>query len=150
MSDSIIDTTQHQLNVIQLMARVCILLEKRAQCHDNSKLSTPEKESFDKHKDIYNCEFNSIEYKRHEEDMKYALDHHYRYNRHHIEHFDRVSDMNLIDIIEMLCDMCDAVKRTPNGNIKKSIDILSEKHSITQQLKRILLNTVEIINVKKD
>jgi hypothetical protein len=37
--------------------------------------------------------------------MAPALKHHYENNRHHPEHFkNNIDDMNLIDLIEMLCD----------------------------------------------
>ena len=119
--------------------------------------------------------YGSDEYKGYLTQMKVALDHHYAKNRHHPEHFIQyvcngcfeeykeepnvcnicgysqfqgesdVSQMNLIDLIEMFCDWYAATKRHIDGDISKSIDINKKRFRISDQLTQILRNTVELL-----
>jgi len=59
---------------------------------------------------------------------KYVFDHHYKYNRHHPEHFEfGIQGMNLVDIIEMLCDWI---------GYKDYISITEAISTVEQQMKR--------------
>ena len=51
--------------------------------------------------------------------------------------------MNLVDIIEMLCDWKSATQNHPEnpGDLKKSIETAAKKYNISPQLTRILYNT---------
>lgn len=55
-----------------------------------------------------------------------------------------VGNMNLIDVVEMLCDWKAATLRHNNGNILKSIEHNAERFAISNQLVRIMANTVEL------
>jgi hypothetical protein len=76
-----------------------------------------------------------------------ALDHHYAHNAHHPEHYsDGIDGMSLFDLIEMLMDWKAASERHPGGtDILRSVEISSDRFSISEQLKKILLNTVREI-----
>jgi hypothetical protein len=75
--------------------------------------------------------------------MGEALKHHYRENSHHPEHYENgVDDMDLLDVIEMLCDWMAAVSRMKDGDIEKSIEINADRFGISEQLKSILINTI--------
>jgi Family of unknown function (DUF5662) len=76
------------------------------------------------------------------EDLKTALDHHYLHNTHHPEHYSNgVEGMSLLDLIEMLMDWKAASERHPDGmNIARSIELSSQRFSVGEQLKQILLN----------
>jgi len=50
--------------------------------------------------------------------------------------------MNLIDVIEMLCDWAAATKRHNDGDIVSSIETNKARFGINDQLAQILLNTV--------
>lgn len=54
-----------------------------------------------------------------------------------------VKDMNLIDLLEMLCDWKAATQNHPEnpGDLTKSIRILGEKYKISPQLAQIIYNT---------
>lgn len=79
--------------------------------------------------------------------MRPALDHHYALNRHHPEHFeDEIKGMNLIDIIEMICDWKAASERHAVGDIHKSIVINQERFGFSDDLKAIFINTVDILD----
>ena len=82
--------------------------------------------------------------------MKPALDHHYANNRHHPEHFENgISDMNLIDLIEMICDWKSATARHSDGDIKRSIIINTNRFKLSDQLAKILSNTANTFkNIK--
>ncbi|HEY9298227.1 MAG TPA: DUF5662 family protein [Phormidium sp.] len=56
-----------------------------------------------------------------------------------------VNAMNLIDILELLCDWYAACKRHNDGDIHKSIEINTERFGLSPQLKSILLNTVPLL-----
>ena len=127
----------------------------RAWRHDSSKLKSPEKEVFDEFTPkLAQSTYGSDEYKIHLEGMSVALDHHYFHNRHHPEFYligpeanagviDSVFErMSLIDIVEMLMDWKAATLRHDNGNIIESINLNQKRFGYSDEIKRILLNTV--------
>lgn len=141
------ETWRHIHRVQALINTVVKELLERAEKHDQSKLDVPEVTLFaqytDKLKDIT---YGSVEYNQCKEALKPALDHHYANNRHHPEHFkDGVDDMNLIDIMEMLCDWKASSERHNDGNIRKSISINANRFNLSPQLVKILENTADIL-----
>lgn len=98
-------TLRHIETVRNFLDVVVRDLIERGELHDQSKLQDPEVTIFDEFTSrLRTCQYGSEEYKGYLTEMKPALDHHYAKNRHHPEHFNSVSDMNLIDIMEMFCD----------------------------------------------
>jgi len=119
--------------------------------------------------------YGSDEYKGYLEGMGPALDHHYANNRHHPEHFNYyecngcfkrfgempncckycgysqftirsdISQMNLIDIVEMLCDWKAATLRHADGDIHKSIDFNKTRFGFSDEMAQVLHNTVGLI-----
>ncbi len=117
--------------------------------------------------------YGSGEYKGFTKAMKDALDHHYANNRHHTKHFKAhecngcfkafktmpdscdvcgysqftirpdISQMNLVDIMEMFCDWLAATKRHDDGDIYKSIEHNSKE--IGALLSEIFENTAREI-----
>lgn len=123
-------------------------LTDRAEKHDASKMGDIEAPIFAAHTaNLSNIEFGSEEYKKELEALKPALDHHYKYNRHHPQYFgeEGINGMNLIDIVEMLADWRASVERTQNGDIFKSIEINAERFGIDEQFKKILINTARMM-----
>lgn len=122
-------------------------LTTRGELHDLSKMDSPEIELFAEHTDKLNqIEYGSDEYKAELEALKPALEHHYSHNRHHPEyHKDGISGMNLLDIMEMLCDWKASSERQKNGNLLKSIEINAERFCIDKQLMQILINTAQLL-----
>ena len=57
--------------------------------------------------------------------------------------------MNLIDLIEMLCDWKAATLRHEDGDIIKSIEINSKRFDYGGLLKQIFLNTINDLGMKK-
>jgi uncharacterized protein DUF5662 len=146
--DSTIDTALHIARVRDLLGRCTIILLERGVSHDASKLAEPEKLIFDAVGNrLASITYDGEEYKHSLADLKTALDHHYAHNTHHPEHYPNgVNGMSLFDLTEMLMDWKAASERHPGGmNIVRSIEISSERFSVGEQLKKILLNTAREI-----
>lgn len=141
--DSLKGTVDHITSVRQKIYLIITELLGRALVHDQSKTESPEKEGYDKFTPLLKeIEYGSDKYWKTLKEMKPILDHHYLNNRHHPEFFvDGIDGMNLIDLLEMLCDWRAAGERQPNSSILKSIDINAERFNMSPQLKQILQNT---------
>jgi hypothetical protein len=141
--DSTQDTLEHIKRVDELLRIVAHDFRLRGVMHDQTKLSSPEKEAFDEFTPkLKTSTYGSDEYKQFLAQLKPALDHHYAHNRHHPEHFKHgINDMTLMDIIEMLLDWKAASERHSDGDIWKSIDINVKRFNIDPQLASILRNT---------
>jgi len=149
-----VETRKHQQEVSNLLVKFSKLLLDRARLHDRSKLEEPERAIFIKYTPKLNgLTYGSDEYKACLDGMKVALDHHYRVNKHHPEfndingfsiqsNNDPIQSMDLIDIVEMLCDWMAAVKRHADGNIGVSIDKNEKRFGINPQLSQLFRNTV--------
>jgi len=154
------ETLKHIKNVSDMLGTVISELLERAKKHDQSKLEEPELSVFVEYTPkLAKTTYGSDEYKKYLEEMKFGLDHHYGHNRHHPEHFEMEADatfratpvncMNLIDVIEMLCDWKAATMRHNDGDIQKSIQINKKRFGLSDQLAAILKNTVELWEVKR-
>jgi len=55
--------------------------------------------------------------------------------------------MNLIDLVEMLCDWSASCARYKDGNILTSISINTERFNISPDLASILRNTAELFEL---
>ena len=141
--DSTDDTKAHIEQVRNVMATVIYELAKRSLVHDASKLQSPEKEMFDEYTPALRAlTYGSKEYKETLAHMGKALQHHYENNSHHPEYYGgEVGDMDLLDVIEMLCDWVAATRRHADGSIRESLAINKKRFAISDQLYRILCNT---------
>lgn len=138
------EAVKHIQRVRYFLSQMIEELDHRARVHDLSKLESPEAEIFGEFTpELSKTEYGSSEYKTLLEKVKPAIEHHYSRNRHHPEHWpEGVNDMTIIDIIEMLCDWRAATERNKNGNIRKSIEHNKERYGLSDQLARIMENTV--------
>lgn len=149
------DTRKHQQLVAKYISIVITMLLERAAIHDASKLESPEREVYTKVvPKLKTLTYGSVEYKETTKELGEALKHHHAMNPHHPEHSkargiitdDLMAEMNLIDIIEMVCDWLAAIERGPNGSITKSVAIGEEKYQLTCQLACILQSTMNDIS----
>lgn len=141
------DTFRHIERVRNLL-NLCIQdLLRRGELHDQTKLEPPEVALFAEYTPkLAGCTYGSDEYKQYLAAIKPALDHHYAHCRHHPEHHKNgVNDMNLLDLVEMLCDWKAASERHNDGNIRKSIEINANRFSVSPQLVKIFENTADIL-----
>lgn len=140
--------TMHHIALVQtLLHKFVKELLDRADEHDQSKLKSPEVETFAKWTPkLAASTYGSTEYEEFRKAMGPALDHHYAKNRHHPEHFkEGVNDMNLLDVVEMFCDWKAATMRHDNGNLRKSIKHNADRFGMSPQLVQILENTVDLV-----
>lgn len=142
--DSKEDTLRHKSRVNELIIDGVNVLLARGQKHDNSKLESPEKELFDEYTPkLKGSTYGSDEYKQHLKGMKVALDHHYAHNSHHPEYYKNgVNGFDMFDLIEMLFDWKAATERHADGDIRKSIEINTERFDLSPQVVDIMINTV--------
>lgn len=141
--DSRPDTYAHIGVVRRYLGWVAQALIDRADLHDASKLVDPELATFNEYTPrLSEVEYGSDEYRACLSGMREGLKHHYAHNRHHPEHHPTgIRDMNLLDIVEMLCDWKAAGERHSDGSIIRSIDMNQERFGYSDDLRQILLNT---------
>ena len=142
------ETLKHIRKVGVKLLHVIAILSGRAVNHDKTKLQDPEFPIFCEYTPkLRDTTYGSDEYKTYLKEMKVALDHHYEVARHHPEHFSNgVNDMDLIDIMEMFCDWWAATERHADGDIIESIEKNKERFGLSNQLCKILRNTVHNLN----
>lgn len=58
--------------------------------------------------------------------------------------------MNIIDVVEMLCDWKAATVRHQNGNLKKSIEHNKDRFDLSSQLTSILENSIALFDDIQD
>jgi hypothetical protein len=145
--DSRSDTYQHIQVVQGLLFTVVTEVMRRQQAHDQSKLVSPEVEVFNEFTPkLAQSTYGSEEYRGLLQEMKVGLDHHYGVNSHHPEHYpDGIRGMDLVDVVEMLCDWKAATMRHNNGDIRKSIEINQKRFGYSDELKQIFLNTLPLL-----
>ena len=140
-------TLEHIQLVNEITARMVSIILKSVVKHDDSKLKTPEVEIFEEYTPKpKGSTYGSDEYNQFLKEMKPALDHHYKVNRHHPEYWENgIKGMTLMDLTEMIADWLAATKRHDDGNIEKSIEINQKRFGYSDDLKQIFLNTVNAI-----
>ena len=141
-------TLRHIETVRNFIGAVIKNLLTRSENHDQSKLQSPEVEVFDSHTGkLRGSTFGSAGADATKLEMKDALDHHYQLNRHHPEHFENgIDGMNLIDLLEMMCDWKASSLRHDDGNIMQSIKINQKRFGYSDELAGILINTASWLN----
>lgn len=140
-----VETLKHIETVGHHITAVVDDLIHRASRHDHSKLRDPEKGIFDKYTPLLKqTTFGSPEYERYRQEMGVALEHHYRENDHHPEHFeDGIHGMNLVQLMEMLCDWKAASERHDDGDLRKSIEINAERFGYGPEMTGLLTRTAD-------
>lgn len=142
------DIKKHVNLVSEAMGLLAKILVQRGINHDKTKFEEPEKSIFCKHTpELDKCEFGSEEYKKHLEKVKVAIEHHYKNNSHHPEHYENgIKDMNLLDIVEMFCDWYAVTQQLGKNSIEKSIEINKERFGYSDDLEAIFKNTIDVLD----
>ena len=114
------------------------LLDIKAN-HDKSKLEYPEKQDFDKYTNkLKELTYGSEEYKLSLYNLRNALSHHYRYNRHHPEHFGNgISGMSIMDLTEMICDWKASSLRQDDGDVFLGIEKSKERFNYDKKMVKL-------------
>lgn len=144
--ETMVETYKHKQLVGTLMMQLVEKIQKRALNHDNSKLEDPEVEIFAEYTPkLAGCTYGSEEYNQYLKEMKVALDHHYAVSRHHPEHFpDGILGMDIVDLLEMICDWKASTMRHNDGNILTSIDKNQVRFGYSTDLAQVLKNTAKL------
>lgn len=144
MTESQKDTREHiarvQVNIDQAVKN----LAERAVTHDLSKLEEPELSGYESlSQALKGLTYGTPEHRAAFAPYKEIIQHHYASNRHHPEHWQMgVTDMSLLDIIEMLADWKAANDRN-GGDFGHSIQVSVSRFNISEQLHAILINTAK-------
>lgn len=119
------------------------LLIRRAEKHDKSKLEEPELSWWKEMDKEPRYPYGSEEYKQKIKRWSKVFKHHYQYNRHHPEHYEYgVSEMTLIDIVEMMCDWLGYKDTTTVTEAIKVCDEQMARYDISEELRQIIFNTL--------
>lgn len=148
ISECQVETQKHIELVRKFIRLFTDKLTTRGVDHDKLKLKSPEVEIFTEFTPkLADTTYGTEEYNSFLQEMKPALDHHYANYRHHPEHFvDGVNDMNLIDLVEMICDWKASTLRHNDGNLLKSIEVNAKRFEMSEQLTKILVNTAKLFD----
>lgn len=138
---------EHRDRVGRYLNQFAAQIMFRGDIHDNSKFGPNEFpiyasaiDEFEKHK------FGSEGYLKAKESIAPAVKHHFQHNRHHPEHHKNgIDDMDLVDLLEMVCDWKAATLNHPDapGNMAHSLEFAIKKYNISPQLAKILENTIK-------
>ncbi len=140
--------TKHIYQVGENLHSIIVELSVRAIRHDYSKFGAEEAPFFIEYSPkLKQMEYGSDEYLQCLDNMRPALDHHYDENRHHPEHFSNgISDMNMLDLLEMLSDWYGATKLSRGGDLMKSIEYNQGRFHYSDELKNLLVRTAKDLN----
>jgi hypothetical protein len=137
-------TLEHISHVRTYLFKVLSLIQFRAAEHDNSMLQPEEKKLLDVHSpQVFKSEPGSREHQEALQKLLPALNSHFQKNTHHIEHYGNINGMDLIDLIEWLCDQQASALRTPSQDINDLLDKNFNKYKFPQEMVDIIRNTVK-------
>lgn len=145
--ECIVETQKH-VECVRGYIQLCVSeLQMRQATHDASKFGPEELPSYaDVTPKLKASAFGSDEYKGFLNQIRPAIDHHQKANRHHPEFFtEGVNGMNLIDILEMVCDWIAAAQRHEDVNYERSLMFCKERFGLSDQLVSIIRNTQNIL-----
>lgn len=128
-------TTVHKFWVFWYIVKACFCLLRRAFVHDFSKYSKEEAPYFAKNIfKLKHTTYGTSEYQKLLDEIRPALEHHYKNNSHHPEFWENgVADMSPLDQIEMICDWKAASLRHKNGSVYYSIVQNAKRFSYSVQ-----------------
>lgn len=131
------------IRVVQArMGLVISRLTTRLVAHDATKYHVQEVDLLDSKTKLDKIKYMSDEYKDALAEIDSAVQHHYRHNSHHPEHYEHgIKDMSLLDLIEMLCDWEAASKLTVGGSFAQSMEKNVERFGISKEMEGILHKT---------
>ena len=138
---------EHRDRVAFYLNQIVRELLERSLNHDESKFGPEEFPVYAKAIDKFETHhFGTPGYVEAKNSIASATKHHYEHNRHHPEHYsDGIAGMDLVDLIEMLCDWKAATlnhKDVP-GNMAKSMEFGIRQYKISPQLAKVLYNTIQ-------
>lgn len=141
-----IETQKHIKHVRVLVSKIIDALYKRGAAHDRSKREDPERSAYAVIiPKLAGLKYGTPEHKAVLGQMKVAIEHHYKNNSHHPEHHESIDKMDLIDILEMLCDWKAASIRS-SQDFRESLEISLKRFGFDSHLAALMRNTAELID----
>ena len=137
-------TEAHIEEVQRRLETFASALFARGLTHDISKVHDPaERACFDQiGRALRGAAYGSEAYQEILQKFKSAVDRHYSSNSHHPEYYPRgVSDMDLLDIVEMFCDWKASSLRCEDGRFEDSLKHNATRFGVSSQLNGIFENT---------
>lgn len=121
--------TIHKFWVAWFLWKLALKLIWRSIVHDTSKYGWTETRHFALTiRELKQTTYGSDEYFALLEQIKPAIEHHYRKNQHHPEYWSNgIRDMGAIDQLEMICDWCAACKKHKDGNALHSAAVNAQR-----------------------
>jgi hypothetical protein len=141
-----IHTLIHKVWVFWYLLSFALKLIWRGIIHDWSKFSAVEAQGFGELlPQLHASTYGDASYQALMQQLQPILQHHYRVNRHHPEHFpDGYRAMTLEDIVEMWCDWRASVKKHEHSNLSDSLAHCQQRFGISEDLIQILRNTANL------
>lgn len=142
----------HRYYVKFFITKIVEELQHRANVHDFSKYLDDESIGF-----IKAVPYTKIKWGSNDipddiaESLKDSLAIHHARNDHHPEHFQNgIEDMDLIQLLELVCDWRAAMIRHENFDIEETICVGQARFKFCNTIARILENTLERIDTYVD
>lgn len=121
----------------------CFYIIRRAENHDKSKLEEPELSMWKAMDKEPRYEYGTSEYENKLKRYKKLFDHHYKHNRHHPEHFQfGISDMTLVDLMELLADWMGYKDIVTVSDAIKVCEQQMKRYKFPEELRSIFTNTI--------
>lgn len=112
--------------------------------HDKSKLCEPELSLWKKMDEEPRYPYGTPKYKEKLNRYKEVFQHHYMHNKHHPEHWSGYyCDMDLMDVIEMLCDWLGYKEDITLKEAEILVDQQCERYGFNDTFRHLLYNTLK-------
>ncbi len=149
-SEFVNDLIDHKWRVAAYLRIIANDLFRRAVVHDNSKFSPEEYDIYDEvFPELQKYAYGSPELKEAYKKLGPALKHHFEANDHHPDHFAAgINEMDLVQLLEMVCDWLAASARSQTG-IYKGLEMNKERFHIDDQLFEIIKSTIKHLAPEK-
>ena len=138
------ETIEKHIASVQLnLEKIILETLERYKKHDQSKLQEPEISLWEKMDQEKRYPYGTKEYFDKMERNKEVFDLHYKANSHHPEHFQNgISDMDLVDLTEMLCDWFAYKQNVSYKEASELIDKQAKRFNMSEDITNVLKNTV--------
>ena len=145
--ETLTDILLHISRVQENLSQIRAILEVRGIAHDRTKFLAIEFDAFVKAQPKFKeANYDSPEYQECVDMIRPSIDHHHANNRHHIAFYKKgFSDMNLLDILEMLADWEAASRRNLDLPFADSLPKAFEKYSIPSNVQRHIVATLKYL-----
>jgi len=143
MCDTELYIRNHIKRVQNKLSKLVAALLIRMREHDKSKLEEPEFSLWKKMDEEPRYPYGTRKYNKKIKRYRELFEMHYKENPHHPEHFPNgISDMTLIDLMEMLCDW---ISYKDNIRVSEAIEMVekqSKRFGYSDEIKNMLINTL--------